>query len=209
MDNNEVISWFGGEFYFDFHIRRLRQLPLDDFFAEYKDRDRLRILEVGCCEGQSTLWWLKMYLNGNNSSITCIDPYTARWYDNPLNEIRLPTTKSTFEVFKSNILDKYDKDKVIFYKNNSAQVLPVLKGPYDIIYIDGGHQEGNVYYDALLSWPLLESGCTIMFDDYGTDEWTSEGYGPVHRALNRFLTADKLAEVDVVNDRRMLVLRKK
>ena len=158
MDNNEVISWFGGEFYYDFHIRRLRQLPLDRFFAEYKDRPGLRILEVGCCEGQSTLWWLKMYLNGDNSSITCIDPYMAKWYDDPLNEIRLPTTKSTFEVFKSNILDKYDKDKVIFYKNNSAQVLPSLKGPYDIIYIDGDHSYEGVKNDLQQSYYKIKNG---------------------------------------------------
>ena len=39
---------------------------------------------------------------------------------------------------------------------------------YDFIYVDGSHHSADVYIDAAASWPMLERGGIMMFDDY---EW--------------------------------------
>lgn len=41
---------------------------------------------------------------------------------------------------------------------------------YDIIYIDGSHENHDTLEDAVLSWRLLKSGGVLIFDDYGRRE---------------------------------------
>jgi hypothetical protein len=37
---------------------------------------------------------------------------------------------------------------------------------FEIIYIDGSHRGDDVLIDAVLAWPLLRQGGTLIFDDY-------------------------------------------
>jgi predicted O-methyltransferase YrrM len=48
--------------------------------------------------------------------------------------------------------------------------LGVAERRFDIAYIDGGHRAREVYADSVLTWPLMESGGLVIFDDYLWEE---------------------------------------
>ena len=161
---NDCVEWLGGEFYFNFHNRDDRYKPIEASLDHLKNKPSLNFLEIGSCEGQSTLWFIKTILTHASSKITCIDPHSeGDWYDK--NAKRLKTDKTTGEIFKLNILNKYN-EKVVYHKDRSHNVLPRLqKESYDVIYIDGAHSLPNVYMDAKLSKPLLKHAGVMIFDD--------------------------------------------
>ena len=126
----------------------------------------LNFLEIGSCEGQSTLWFIKKILTHESSKITCIDPHFENdWYNKSDNEYREKTDKTTFEIFKKNILEKYS-EKITYFRKKSWEVLPFLKDKFDVIYVDGCHDFANVYVDTRLSSDLLKKDGIVMFDDY-------------------------------------------
>ena len=155
-------------FTYNFHKKRVKEEPLDDLLSSLKGRENLNFLEIGCCEGQSTDWFIQNFLQTKNSTITCIDPfYQGYFYDEPHPELREKIEGVTvYDLFRKNILDCYP-DKVKFHRGESKDVLPTLKKDhYDFIYVDGNHKKENVRMDCELSWDLLKDGGLIMYDDY-------------------------------------------
>ena len=80
-----------------------------------------------------------------------------------------------------------NKEKLTQYVALSQDILPKLvkKGKlFDIIYIDGSHQEDDVLFDLINADILIRSGGVILMDDVGFDWDKTEG---VVGALKRFL----------------------
>ena len=53
-------------------------------------------------------------------------------------------------------------------KGSSSERLIELRtqnAPFDLNYIDGSHTANDVLEDAVLSWPMLKEGGTLVFDD--------------------------------------------
>jgi len=66
-------------------------------------------------------------------------------------------------------------DRVEKIKGSSTSVLPQLGiagRRFDLAYIDGSHRAADVYSDAILTWPMIEPGGIVIFDDY---EWDTLG----------------------------------
>ena len=40
---------------------------------------------------------------------------------------------------------------------------------FDLVYVDGSHHSADVQADAVFSWPMINVGGIVIFDDY---EWT-------------------------------------
>lgn len=60
-------------------------------------------------------------------------------------------------------------------KGTSTSVLPelgVARRRFDLAYIDGSHLAADVYRDATLTWPMMQPGGILIFDDY---EWDMAG----------------------------------
>lgn len=197
----EPIKWLGGEFYFDFQTRESRLRPMEEHLGHLKEKDNLKILEIGSCEGQSTLWFIKNLLIGNNSKITCIDLHGEKgWYNDINNNLRINIDKTTYEVFKSNILDKYS-DKVDYHRKKSCDVLPTLERKYfDLIYVDGDHSFEGCYSDGKLSIPLLKNDGIIMFDDY----WESNT-SDVWKAVEELRKNDFIINENKLNSKAILI----
>ncbi len=64
--------------------------------------------------------------------------------------------------------------------NVRHRVVPILAGfeaaagllrpaSFGLVFVDGAHDYISVKRDALLAWPLLESGGVLAFHDYGVD----------------------------------------
>ena len=200
MKNNKPIEWLGGTFTFDFQTRESRLKPMEEHLLYLKGKRNLKFLEIGSCEGQSTLWFLTQILTDPTSNITCIDPHRDNgWYNDPENEVRIKTEnqKTTYEAFKSNILDKYG-DKVEYHKDRSSSVLPYLKSKFDLIYIDGIHDLYHTYMDGKFSINLLKKGKYIIFDDYSND---------VVEAIELLKKENIITNQEVLHDRDILILK--
>ena len=111
-----------------------------------------RMLEIGAYEGRSTVWFLANVLAQAESELTCVDIFSeARW------ELR----------FDHNVQISGAAAKVQKLKGRSGDLLPGLPANhYDVIYVDGSHEAGDVLLDALLCWPLLKPDGILIFDDY-------------------------------------------
>lgn len=132
------------------------------------------MLEIGSYEGMSTVWFLENILVDENSTITCIDPWTSySQNENSFDSYGKSDTEWNFqthkETFIHNILVSGHQDKVTTLQGYSNEILPKLileNKKYDLIFIDGNHTSPFVITDAVMSWYLLEKGGVMIFDDY-------------------------------------------
>jgi predicted O-methyltransferase YrrM len=116
----------------------------------------MNILEIGCFEGLSTVFFLT---NLRNSNIHCVDPFFsfAENKDKDFNQV--------FENFKNNT--KEFQTRVRLSKTTSDDYFKKnLNEKFDLIYIDGNHHADNVLRDARNSFKLLNKGGFIVFDDF-------------------------------------------
>lgn len=103
-------------------------------------REWQSILEVGYGHGFSSYVWL----NKTNAKVTSVDK--GDWHH------------------------KHDDSRLKFILGSSHDVLPKLKGRYDLIYIDGSHLYEDVYKDIVDSMKLITPDGVILLDDYGVKE---------------------------------------
>lgn len=146
-------------------------------------KEEIHILEIGCFEGQSSVWFIENLLENPKSSITCIDPFISyNQKHNSLNSYDEKMTENNFEeisegyvftneydTFKNNIKETNKSKQVTIIKNFSEDTLPTLittNKKYDIIFIDGNHTAPYVLSDAIMSWKLLKVNGIMVFDDY-------------------------------------------
>ena len=155
--------------------------------TKYKNKDNISFLEIGSFEGMGTNYFINNFLNGANSTITCIDPWIEyskativkyQEYDHLINE-------KTYDIFLKNTAANCSK--IIIKRGLSKDILPTLTNTYDFIYVDGDHSREAVYLDAIQSFPHLKIGGILIFDDY---LWDSGERSP-KEAIDRFLNEYK------------------
>ena len=150
------------------------------------------------------------FLQGENSKITCIDPWikysestvtkmvgrstNGKMWDDLINE-------NTYDIFLKNV--KKNENKIIVKRGLSQDILPELKESYDFVYVDGDHSEDAVWVDGTLSFDLLKSGGVMIFDDY---KWNSGKQSP-KKAVDRFLNEYK-EKIKVLNIDRQVSIEK-
>jgi len=137
---------------------------------------KLDFLEIGSFEGESTIWFLDTFLQNEDSTITCIDPWQNYSQDkDSLNSYGTESSDWKFgdmnikETFLNNITKNGSIHKVRVIQELSDRALPVLineNKKYDLIFIDGNHVAPYVLMDSVMSWPLLKVGGYMIFDDY-------------------------------------------
>lgn len=140
----------------------------------------LNILEIGCFEGRSTVWFLQRY---PACKIVCIDTF-----EGALDHKQLGLDFSGVEErFKHNI--KPWSMQVRLNKEPSFKAcidFAFIGKKFDVILVDGSHVACDVLADAVMSWRLLVKGGILIFDDYGwgTDRHPIETPKP---AIDAFL----------------------
>jgi predicted O-methyltransferase YrrM len=125
----------------------------------------VRILEIGSWEGRSALFFLN-YLP--LSSIVCVDTFegNVEHHLDPHFQRLVPRAEAQFDFNLAAYADRVEK-----IKGSSTMILPTfgLSGRrFELAYVDGSHMAADVYSDAVLTWPMMESGGIVIFDDY---EW--------------------------------------
>lgn len=90
--------------------------------------------------------------------------------------------KNLYQQFLSNVICANVVHKIIPIRMNSLEAAAALNIKADLIYIDGSHEEQDVYNDIMAWYPKLNPGGIICGDDY---YWKHHATGSVARAIKR------------------------
>lgn len=142
----------------------------------------LHYLEIGVYQGRSGCWMLDNILTHLESTYTGID----------LN-LQLESYRN-FSHHK----------KVTLIQGDSNQVLLILQGSYDVVYVDGNHSREAALTDIRESWRLLKVGGLLVCDDYSRCE---EAYGVID-AVSEFLNSREPSEYKVELKSYQIAIRK-
>ncbi len=127
-----------------------------------------KILEIGCFEGLSSVFFADNFLEHSESTLTCVDPF-LNIKNNDHSMFLQNNEESNFDFNTSNC--KYPA-KLRIYKTTSDNffVEHCERGDdhFDFIYIDGCHDPAYVSRDMENSFRILKSGGIMWMDDYGS-----------------------------------------
>jgi predicted O-methyltransferase YrrM len=120
------------------------------------------ILEIGCYEGLSSVFFADNLLQHNDSTLTCVDPYLN--IDN--NDHKDLLNNSQEKNFDYNITNCDNKEKINVFKITSDDFFKFNKKIYNFIYIDGCHDCDFIERDMENSFNFLEKNGIMWMDDY-------------------------------------------
>lgn len=163
-------------------------------FAELVQKHQPKvIIEVGSWKGVSARKWAE--LAGPDCRIYCVDtwltaadPMLTRPEDKDYAEPHQNGHCMVYWTFLSNIKKWGFHQQVTPIINTSsigAEVLAAHRITSPLIYIDGDHSYRQCYADLCAYWPLLESGGSMLVDDF-------KGYTGVYAACIRFIEENQL-----------------
>ena len=117
-----------------------------------------QVLEIGCYEGMSTVYWAEALLQHPESQLVCVDPFL------PTATVNLDTRRR----FLKNISLAPHSDRIHFHHMTSGEYFSgVPPTPtFDFIYIDGSHDPLDVEHDMEQCWARLLPGGVMWMDDY-------------------------------------------
>jgi hypothetical protein len=141
-------------------------------------------LEIGVCKGENLMDISKSYCVHPDSRMVCVDP----WFDYDEYPEYKGKQSSHYEQFIANT--SQFADKCIIHRGLSEDIVPTLDS-FDIIYIDGNHEEEYVYRDGVMSFPKLKQGGYLIFDDYHPYAWPQTCRG-IDRWLREYASKIKI-----------------
>ncbi|MFT5404193.1 MAG: putative O-methyltransferase YrrM [Verrucomicrobiales bacterium] len=154
------------------------------------------IVEVGTWKGGSAITMAKA-LQAHNSSATilCIDTWLGalEFWQNHQDSARYGSLNlkngypSVYYQFLANVCYAGHQARIVPFPQTSATAALFLRThgiQSSLIYIDGSHEEEDVYQDLFDYWPILSSGGIIFGDDYTWDG--------VRLAVSRFAKEKRL-----------------
>jgi predicted O-methyltransferase YrrM len=120
------------------------------------------ILEIGCYEGLSSVFFADNLLNNEQSSLTCVDPFLT--IDNNDHEKLLNNNEENN--FDYNIKKCKNSEKITVHKIISDDFFKINNKKFNFIYIDGSHVCENIKRDMDNSFNYLLSNGIMWMDDY-------------------------------------------
>jgi predicted O-methyltransferase YrrM len=136
------------------------------------------ILEIGCFEGLSSVFFADNFLDNPNSSLTCVDPFLS--IDN--NDHRQFLQNNEEMNFDFNISVCKHADRITVHKITSDMFFKHNNQRYNFIYIDGCHEPDFIKRDMENSFNILEINGIMWMDDYGGGDGIQ-----IKNAMNQFL----------------------
>lgn len=167
------------------------QSPL---FAEVIDKLKPReIVEVGTWKGASAIHMAKLArAHHSDAAVLCIDTWLGSMQHWDFDDVRRDLDREhgfprVYHHFLANVVKSGLKDHVFGLPLSSltaAELLLKRGVQADLIYIDAGHAEREVFMDIDAFWPVLRPGGIMIGDDFSWPE--------VQRAVHRFARLQKL-----------------
>jgi predicted O-methyltransferase YrrM len=122
-----------------------------------------KILEIGCFEGLSGVFFADNFLDNPKSSLTCVDPFLT--IDNNDHSRFLQNNEEMN--FDFNISSCKNSNKITIHKITSDLFFENNTQTYNFIYIDGSHELDFIKRDMENSFNILEKNGIMWMDDYG------------------------------------------
>ena len=136
------------------------------------------ILEIGCFEGLSSVFFADNFLSNENSTLTCVDPFLT--ISN--NDHGMFLQNGEENNFEYNTTICKNSEKIIKHKITSDNFFAQNNKTYNFIYIDGCHEIDYIKRDMENSFSILETNGIMWMDDYlGGDRIQ------IKNAMNEFL----------------------
>jgi predicted O-methyltransferase YrrM len=155
------------------------------------------ILEIGCYEGLSSVFFADNLLDDPDSTLTCVDPF-LNIDDNDHKEHLLNNEEINFD---HNISICKNSHKILIKKITSDKFFENNNKTYNFIYIDGCHKCDFVNRDMENSFNALEKNGIMWMDDYGMGI-------QINNTMNAFLNKYN-GQYDLIHKGYQLAIRKK
>ena len=128
------------------------------------NNDKINILEIGCFEGLSSVFFDNKFLDNNLSTLTLIDPFSTI-ADNDHMKYNLLEAEKNFDY---NLSICKNRNKVTVHKITSNKFFEEYqnKMKYHFIYIDGSHEPSQIKIDMDNSFKVLIDNGIMWMDDY-------------------------------------------
>jgi hypothetical protein len=173
---------------------------LTHFVADRKPR---LVIEVGTWLGLSAANFgltLKKVLGDADFSVICIDTWLGsleHWIEPELTaKLKMKCGRPTlYEQFLSNMLRIKLEEHIVpipLPSQIAAHLLKHRQISSSLIYLDGSHDEKDIYDDLVAYWPIVESGGVILGDDW---KWDS-----VRAGVGRFASENQIQPIVHSND---------
>ena len=156
-------------------------------------------LEVGSYLGKSARWaaqWMKDHeIDGCVvSTDTWLHEYILWTIPEHRDHMKLINGKPhSYEVFMRTVLDAGLQDYICplpMDSRGAMRYLIALKFKFQVIYIDGSHEKGDVWADLFLAWHLLQPGGALIVDDYN---FSSPMFTGLIEDVDAFVAQNKLS----------------
>ena len=122
-----------------------------------------KILEIGCFEGLSSVFFADNFLDNPKSSLTCVDPFLTI-NNNDHTQFLQNSEEMNFD-FNISICE--NSDRITIHKITSDKFFENNNQTYNFIYIDGCHLPDFIKRDMENSFNILEKNGIMWMDDYG------------------------------------------
>ena len=134
------------------------------YLFNFLDKSKeIKILEIGCFEGLSSVFFADNFLDNPNSSLTCVDPFLTI-NNNDHKQFLQNNEEMNFD-FNTSICK--NTDRITINKITSDKFFENNNQTYNFIYIDGCHESDFIKRDMENSFNVLEKNGIMWMDDYG------------------------------------------
>ena len=137
-------------------------------FDKYLTQPTLQMLEIGCFEGRSTMWFADKLDKSDRSTLFCVD--------NWLGGEEVVRSKLDFDMklvrsnFYENVRNHRLAPRIVTHEADSEVFLsmhmPRFYRFFDFIYLDGSHTQRDTLVDLTMCLGMLKSKGVLIVDDY-------------------------------------------
>ena len=121
-----------------------------------------KILEIGCFEGLSSVFFADNFIDNQTSNLTCVDPFLNISNNDHYNFLQNNEENN----FDYNISICKNSDKITIHKITSDIFFNNNNKTFNFIYIDGCHEPDFIKRDMENSFNCLEKNGIMWMDDY-------------------------------------------
>jgi len=158
---------------FDAITRKKRYKYSENWFLESEIKQHLldhisqsnenHVLEVGSFEGLSSVFLADNLLDHYNSTLDCVDPFL----NDPENDHAEYLKGDQERNFDWNITNCNNAAKIKVHKVTSDNFFFNNQRTFNLIYVDGSHEQDHIYRDINNAFSVLETKGVLWMDDYG------------------------------------------
>ena len=135
---------------------------IKQYLFKFMDKSKQNnILEIGCYEGISSVFFADQLLENTNSSLTCVDPFLNMENNDHKEYLR----NKEEETFDYNIRICKNANKICVQKLTSDIFFEKNTKTYNFIYIDGSHETDFIKRDMENSFQFLEKNGIMWMDN--------------------------------------------